>query len=443
MKDIFRKSILCLQEEGFTGLIKGIWNWIPQYISWKRIIIRGWLYSHSMYFLYKGMKERGEVDSFTKFKQIRGGMEYSQRHGQTCYILNSGEKIEVVLPKSFEGRENIEKSIFDAPPIYLAEFRNVDAYGESDFFSIGDIGFSDMFCKDRGENRYDLRSGSIILHQARGKYLGIAYKKTDMIIKEAINLLGAANYNYYHFTFEIISRLVFVDEYEEYRSIPILIDNVALHIPQMKELLDKINIYHHPVISIKRRQCVHVDKMIYISKNMWIPFNFKPGSIFRTEDFMISRSAFDNIRKRVLPVQRNCENIVKKRIFLPRPENKSQRLANQEEIMKIFANNGFHIVYPEKLHFDEQVMLFNEADIIVGVGGGALTNIVYCHEKAQIVEIALETSPIYAFSAIANAIQADFIILGADVVAKGKYIGADTWVLNKDKCRRFINSLGE
>lgn len=443
---VFKVGIDCLREEGVVCFIRKIVKWIPHYIVWKRAMIRGWYFEHSdrhkEHCQFKYLQGKSEVDSYVRFRRIEGVLQYCQKHGQAYKILNKGEKIDVVLPKFFETKETIEKTVFDSPPIYLTTLEHVMVYGATNLISKENVAFSDIFYRDKGKNRYNVEGGSIICSQKRGKYIGVAYKNTDTVVKEAINCFGWACGNYYHLTFEILSRLAFVDEYEEYRSIPILIDAEVLNVPQMKALIEKVNIYHHPIIPIDRYHRIHVERLIYISRNMWVPPNLRPGIIERKMDFMISRSVVDNIRNRVLPIERNCENAYKK-IFISRGQGYHQRLLNIEEITQIFADNGYHIIYPEKLSYEEQVMFFNGADIIVGVAGAALTNIVYCHEDAKVVEIALETHPVYSFSAITNAVKADFIILGADVVQKAKYSSLDTFVLNKNKCLRLINSLSE
>lgn len=62
----------------------------------------------------------------------------------------------------------------------------------------------------------------------------------------------------------------------------------------------------------------------------------------------------------------------------------------------------------------------------------------FCHEGAKVGIIIPSANDSYFFSNIANMVNVEFIILGADIVKKEKFYSLDTFVLNPDKCRRFI-----
>lgn len=454
MMDIFEAGIVCLKEDGISKCIRKVVNWIPQYVSWKKIVLATWLCDHNdvyrRHYSFKRLKRKEKVDSYIKIKKLEGMLQYCQEQGQEYKVLNIGEKVEVVSPKCFETKETIEKTIFDCPPIYLTMFQNATVYGATNIISVcesggGQIALADIIYKDKEDllKRYSIEGGSVIGCQRNGKYIYLAYKKTDIVIKEAINCFGWACKNYYHFTLEILSRLAFVDKFEEYRSVPILVDSIALQIPQMKELLEKVNVYRHPIIPIEEYHSINVEKLIYISRNMWMAPDFKRGAaaLSTDSDYLISRSAVDNIRNRVLPIQEKKEAILYKKIFVPRGKGYYQRLSNMDKITKVFCDAGYHIVHPEELTFEEEVNIFNKADIIVAVTGSALTNTIYCHEGAQIGIIAVESHPMYSFSFIGNTIKVAMTVLGADIVYQAKGASLDTFILNEDKCLRFINEL--
>ena len=108
---------------------------------------------------------------------------------------------------------------------------------------------------------------------------------------------------------------------------------------------------------------------------------------------------------------------------------------------RCFKENGFGIVYPEELSFEEEVRVFQRAEVIVGPTGAALTNVVYCKEGTLIAVIAPLSHKSYFFSNIAYMVGAKFMLLGADMVLKGMAESMDTFCLDMDKCRRFLNRL--
>ena len=442
MKNAFRAGVEFYKKEGIGKFIIRIVKWVPEYIIWRRYWLRSYLFDHVA--RYRGRIKFGRLqrelnlDAFTEFKTIMGGLEYCKVNSQEYRILNEGEKIEVALAKSFEERSKVQRTIFDSPPIYLTVFTDIDVYGDTNLLSKGRIALSDMCYRDKGIGRYDVEGGCIVSCHRKGKWFQVAYKKTDIVVEEAINCVGWACKNYFHFTFEILSRLPFIDEYEEYRAMPVLVDAGALQIPQMKDLFDRVNIYKHPIIFVGQNAKIRVKKLVYVSRNLWMPPNFKSGTITTAKDYLFSRSTVDNIRNRILSDERYHRDSSYNKIYLSRRKCGNQRLMNAGEIEKIFAEHGFQIVFPEDWSFEEEVAVFHDADVIVGATGAAFTNMAFCHEGAKVGIIIPSANDSYFFSNIANMVNVEFIILGADIVKKEKFYSLDTFVLNPDKCRRFI-----
>lgn len=446
MNGFIKNGIEFYHQNGFGKFVVRIFKWIPEYAHWLKFIlidmIRGFLQRHSYAYrgwkAYRRLKNQANVDSRIKLRQITSGLKYCQKEHQFYEILNPDEKIHVVLPEVFQERSGIRKTVFDSPPIYLAVLKEVKVYGETSIISKGDIGFSDMYERDRGKNRYDIEGNGIILCSRKGKWIQVAYKQTDIVIEKAIYCIGGGSGNYWHFTFEILSRLAFADQYEEYRSFPVLVDETVLKIEQMKDLFDRVNVYQHSIIPVEKCSRVHVKNLVYISPNLWLPPNFRIGIKAVEEDFLMSHSVVDNIRNRVLASQNNFGEAIYKKIYLSRRKCNVQRLINGKEIEKIFMDYGYHIVFMEELSFDEQVNIMNHADIIVGVAGAAMSNIVYCHEGARVGCITFNFETPYAFSNIADMVNVKYTILRGNVVGKAKVESTNSFVVNTEKCKAFV-----
>ena len=81
-----------------------------------------------------------------------------------------------------------------------------------------------------------------------------------------------------------------------------------------------------------------------------------------------------------------------KKIFISRKtlsaKNQSYRvLQNESELISTLERDGFSIVEPELLSFEEQVITYNEADTIVSLGGAANYNAVFCKPGARFMTI--------------------------------------------------------
>ena len=65
-----------------------------------------------------------------------------------------------------------------------------------------------------------------------------------------------------------------------------------------------------------------------------------------------------------------------------------RKLVNEGEVFERLERLfGFEAVNPEELDFADQVRLFNEADIVVGAHGSALSNGLFCRPGAAMVQL--------------------------------------------------------
>ena len=197
---------------------------------------------------------------------------------------------------------------------------------------------------------------------------------------------------------EILSRLKYVDNIQKYDDYPILVDENALKIEQLKELLNIVNQKKRTVISVKYGEKIHIKELIYISHNIWLPPNYFKGAVPMPQDFLISQTAVMNIRT-------------------------------------------FHIIYPDGLSLEEQIETFNGADYIAGCTGGAFTNLVYCHEGATAVIIAPPTHKLYCFTNIAFMLHVGVTVLESCTVDEGVARSQDKFELDLVKCRQFLESI--
>ena len=78
------------------------------------------------------------------------------------------------------------------------------------------------------------------------------------------------------------------------------------------------------------------------------------------------------------------------RILLCRGIRNSRNIRNRNALIEALAALGFAAIQPEKLSFDEQAMMFSQAEAIVAEFGAAMANLVFCRPGTRIVEIIAE-----------------------------------------------------
>jgi capsular polysaccharide biosynthesis protein len=88
--------------------------------------------------------------------------------------------------------------------------------------------------------------------------------------------------------------------------------------------------------------------------------------------------------------QLSIKNLPKRRIFLSRGVTQNRNLRNRAALEEVLHQEGFETVYPELLTFDEQALLFSDADLIVSEFGAVMANVVFCRPRAKVVEIIPE-----------------------------------------------------
>ena len=66
---------------------------------------------------------------------------------------------------------------------------------------------------------------------------------------------------------------------------------------------------------------------------------------------------------------------------------------NNSELVNFLEKRKFQIVKPEKLSLNEQINIFNNAQIIAGGHGAALTNIIFCEKNTNIIEFIPSSHP--------------------------------------------------
>jgi capsular polysaccharide biosynthesis protein len=78
------------------------------------------------------------------------------------------------------------------------------------------------------------------------------------------------------------------------------------------------------------------------------------------------------------------------RVLVCRSPSNSRNVTNRAPMIEALKALGFVAIQPDKLTFDEQALLFAQAEIIVCEFGAALSNAYFCPPQTKIVEIIAE-----------------------------------------------------
>lgn len=319
-------------------------------------------------------------------------------------------------------------------PIYLTEYSNVTVVGGTGLVLTEDNNYAMTdLCEFDDPEHINWCIGEIRRGNKDKLYIEVSKQIKDLDI--CLNLCGVGSNNYYHLTFEILSRYAYYKDNMKYGTIPILMDDDAKKHPQFVEMTNCI-VGDAPIIYISKCQRIKCKKLIYPSMNTWMP-NSLIGRKDRLSDYIIAESAITNIRK---ASEKNFLRPNDKKVFLSRGKSLNKRLQNDEDVAKAFETIGFEIVYTEEMSYKEQVQLFSSAKCIAGCGGAALTNLVYCSPGTLFILITSKHSGACLYSTIAHLVKCNVIQLETDETGNVDAMG-NSYVMNMVKCNQFLNEL--
>ncbi|MEX2322703.1 MAG: glycosyltransferase family 61 protein [Acidimicrobiia bacterium] len=222
-------------------------------------------------------------------------------------------------------------------------------------------------------------------HRADEALLFARYQDV-LTIEEGILLSGRADFNHFHFLVEYLPRLGLVERIPELGGVPVIVTDTLGS--ASREALGVVAL-GRPVITIRRDQRVTVDRLHIPSMHTYAPDTTRIPWI---EGCRYSVDLLGGIRGALL--DRATPGDWPPYVFLER--NSSARgLLNSDAVFEALAGAGFVSVDPASLSMLEQVSLFNQARVIVGVGGAAFANLLFAHPAGH--TIALVSDQLHDF----------------------------------------------
>jgi hypothetical protein len=201
---------------------------------------------------------------------------------------------------------------------------------------------------------------------------------------------GAGNDNYWHWLFDVLPRINICENIIELDKIDffLLPDNKRkfqietleiLGIPQRKQI-SSVNFRH--IIS----------KELYVTNHPVLLTNDATNDIQNTP-LWIS----EWLKKKFIKKNINEKVNFSKKIYIARSDSISnikdlRSVTNEEKVKQFLLQDGFKIIKLGDLHFKDQVLTFNNADIIVGLHGAGFANLAFCKSNTKIIELRNRTA---------------------------------------------------
>ena len=274
---------------------------------------------------------------------------------------------------------------FEFPEVYITIINNCIVTGGSNLLNVDES----IICHDLFRSSHDYTSeelhGRFIINSRKSLITRTSKVKVEDEIQEGAVFTDAVSGNYAHFLTEVLPRIfIFSKEYPN-TKISLIID-CDLH-PNLMEALEMVVGENVDLIGLEMGEILLVKSLHIVSTCGYIPFQRRAKSKNLTDhsDGIFSPNVLCAMRDFIKSNISNAAGVVKhKKIFIKR--NSDYRNANNaKDVEDMLIAEGFFVIEPEKFSFKEQINLFSNAEVLVGVTGAAFANLIFCKPETKII----------------------------------------------------------
>jgi capsular polysaccharide biosynthesis protein len=201
---------------------------------------------------------------------------------------------------------------------------------------------------------------------------------------------GGGNENYWHWMFDVLPRLGICESIINLD----LIDFFLVPDNRKKFQIETLEILKIP----KKKQISSIKFRHILTKNLYITSHPVVLSDNATNDIQNMPLWISEWLKKKF-IKKNISEKVNfsKKIYIDRSDSVSnvkdlRSITNKEKVKQFLLQNGFKIIKLGDLHFKDQVLTFNNADIIVGLHGAGFANLAFCKSNTRIIELRNRTA---------------------------------------------------
>lgn len=127
-------------------------------------------------------------------------------------------------------------------------------------------------------------------------------------------------------------------------------------------------------------------------------------------------------------------------IYLSRSKVGRRNVTNEDKLANCLAKFGFKTVIPEDLSIEDQITLFSEAKVVVGVSGAALTNIIWMKEGTHVISLNPNYGHEFFFWDLASIMKLKFYFLFGESVSPAE-LGHSDFEINIEIFEEILESI--
>lgn len=308
----------------------------------------------------------------------------------------------------------------DAPPQYVARFKDCLTFPRSNLVLQGNRLIYDLAAHPLSSIA-DIKDGvnpDQIMTAVYGAGRALVEEPAEMQSLEAgLMLFGLQSKNYGHWLLEFVPRILWFNDHTCPSDFPICIDD---HMPAThREIVELLDERGRQILPLPAR-AARFRELGVAPVPTFFPFDSRPGvpvydAVWPADVLgAMRRAVLERLAARGVDLRRTGRKIV-----LSRQGFAQRQLLNEAEIIDVLTKQGFEVVYPEKLSFAEQVVLYHTADTIVGSASSALTNCIFCNPNARVIALIHENRSFNfrGYTSMIRSSGADLVFIRGNTVA--------------------------
>lgn len=106
-----------------------------------------------------------------------------------------------------------------------------------------------------------------------------------------------------------------------------------------------------------------------------------------------------------------------RRLYVSRSKQQARRLANEDELSALLVHYAIEVIYFEDMDFKQQVESMQNVELLIGVHGANLTNMLFLASGAKVIELFNQTICNPCYFHLASNLELDYYALPCEPVA--------------------------
>jgi len=208
-----------------------------------------------------------------------------------------------------------------------------------------------------------------------------------------LNQGSISNKNYCHWMLDVLPKIHI--SLEKFKLNEIDYFYVQNNLNFQKQSLARLKIPENRIIDANKYRHIKADKIIAISHHV-----YNNGDYILNSQKNQPQWSINWLKKKFIKNKTIKKN--KKKIFIDRSDSLSShcKIINYEETIFLLKKYNFEILQLSRLNLIQQINVFNNAYIVIGVHGAGLTNLAFCKKKTKVIEIRNRPNPNKIFEKI-------------------------------------------